>query len=85
MDKSLGKLGCDGNIQLRAQHDGVGDSLRAGMVIEEDVGTLDGFITENGFQADGVGPQFVRLVQIVISLVTMLVPPPFIEFSPMKS
>src|SRR5262249_51954547 len=55
------------------------------MVIEEDVSPLNVFVLKNGLEPDRIWPQFFGPVEIVIAFVAMLVAPPFVEFSPVKS
>ncbi len=74
----------DRNVQLSAHHDGVRYGLCAWMVIEEDVGALNVFVFENGFQTNGVGFEFFRRVQVVVSFVPMFVTPPLAELTAMK-
>src|SRR5262245_56034382 len=79
--QALGQFWLDRNIQLGTHHHGVRHSFGPWVVIEEYVGTLDRFVVENGFQADGVWPQLFRRVQVIVSFVAVLVPPPFLELS----
>src|SRR5437899_10664965 len=85
LHKLLRQLRLHRDIQLRSQHHGVGNGLRAGMIVEEDVGALNFLVFEDGFQAYGIGLELFRFIQIIVPLVAMLVSPPLFELPAVQS